>query len=74
MKEADLLRLEHNDMKMIRWIFNVTLKDTKPSLELKKRLGLDSNSIRNCIRRGRLRWFGDLERCSDDSTVKKCRK
>ena len=29
-KEADLLRLEHNDTRMIRWMFNVTLKARKP--------------------------------------------
>ena len=70
-KETDLLRLEDNDMRMIRSMFNVTLKDRKPSSELRLHLGLDS--IRNCIRRGRLRWFGHVERCSDDSMVKKCR-
>ena len=50
---------------------NVTLKDRKPSSELREPLGL--NSIRNCIRRGRLMWFGHVERCSDYSMVKKCR-
>ena len=34
---------------------------------------LNINSIRNCIRRGRLTWFGDVKRCSNDSQVKKCR-
>ena len=59
-KEADLLRLECNDTRMIRWICNVTLKDRNPSSELRECLGLDS--IMNCIRRGRLRWFGNVER------------
>ena len=27
----------------------------------------------NCIRRGRLRWLGHVERCSNDSVVKKYR-
>ena len=39
-KEADLLRLECNDMRMIRWMCNVTLKDRKPSSELKDCLDL----------------------------------
>ena len=57
-------------MRIIRWICNVALKDRKPSSELGKRLGLDS--IKNCVRRGRLRCFGRVEKCSDDSMVKKC--
>lgn len=72
LKESDLQRLERNDMRMIRWMCNVTLKDRKSSLELRGRLGLDS--IRNCIRTGRLRWFGHVERRDDDSWVKKCRE
>ena len=68
MKEAEFLKLELNDMRMIRLMCNVTLKDRKPS-ELRECLGLDS--IRNCIRRGRLRWFGHVERCRDH-VVKKC--
>ena len=48
---------------------NVIL-NRKPSSELREHLGLDSS--RNCIRRDRLRLFGHLERCSDDSVVKKC--
>ena len=63
--------LQRNYMRMIRWMSNVTLKDRKPSSELKEHLGLDS--IRNCIRRSSLKWFGHVERCSDDSVVKKCR-
>mgnify|MGYP001793693180 CR=1 FL=1 len=51
-------------MKWIRLMCNVTLKDRKPS-ELREHLGLDS--IRNCIRRGRLRWFDHVKRCTDDS-------
>ena len=31
------------------------------------------DSVRNCIRRGRLRWFGHVERCSIDRVMKKCR-
>ena len=49
----------------------VTLKDRKLSSELRKNLGL--NNIRNCIKNDGLRWFGHVERCSDDSVVKKWR-
>ena len=70
-KEADLLRLKRIDMRFIRWMCSVTLKDRKPSAELRECLSLDS--IRNCIRRGKLRLFGHVERCSDYSVVKKYR-
>ena len=50
---------------------NVPMTDRKPSSELRKHLG--PYSFRNCIRRYRLRWFGRVERCSDDSMVKKYR-
>ena len=36
-KEADLLRLERNDVKMIKRMGNVTLKVKKPSSELRER-------------------------------------
>ena len=69
-READCLRLERNDTRMISWMCNVTLNDGKPSLELRECSSF--NSIRNCIRRGRLRWFAYVGRCGDDSAVKKC--
>ena len=64
-KEADILRLERNDTTMIRWVCNVILKDGNASSELGERLGFDN--IRNYIRRGRLKWFGHVERCSDEN-------
>ena len=72
MKEEDLARLERNDMMVIRWMCNVTLKDRKSSDELRDRLGLVS--IRNFIQRGRLRWFGHVERLGNDNWVMKCRE
>ena len=58
------------DLIKIKWMFNATLKDRKPS-ELRECLFLDS--IRNCIRRGRFWLYGHVERCSVESVVKKCR-
>ena len=71
-KEEDLVRLERNDMRMVRWMCNVTLKDRKSSEELRDRLGLVA--IRDCVQRGRLRWFGHVERMNDDNWVKKSRE
>ena len=71
-KEEDLARLERNDMRMIRWMCNVTLKDRKSSDELRDRLGL--TKICDCVQRRRLRWFGHVERMDDGNWVKKSRE
>ena len=42
-------------MRMVRWMCDVTLKDRKPNVELRDRLGIESISEVMC--RGRLRWF-----------------
>ena len=65
-KEVDLAKLERNDMMMVRWMCHVTLKDRKSSNELRDRPGLVS--IRNCIKIGRLRRFGHVERLDKDRT------
>src|SRR6476469_288952 len=49
----------------------VTIKDRISAAVLKERLGICS--ITNFVRRGRLRWFGHVERKSDDDWVKSCR-
>ena len=56
---------------MVRWMCGVTLKDRLPSVELYKRLGLEDVAV--LVRRGRLRWFGHLERKSGDDWVSACR-
>ena len=48
-KEAELLRLGRSDMRMIRWMSNVTLKNRKSSSELRERLGLDSRRLKRQI-------------------------
>ena len=70
-KEEDLDRLDRNDMRMIRWMCNTSLKDRKSSGELRSRLGI--HSIRDVIQARRLRWFGHLERMEGDNWVSKCR-
>ena len=58
-KEEDLDHLDRNDMRMIRWMCNTSLKDRKRSDELRSRLGI--HTIRDVIQARRLRWFGHLE-------------
>ena len=47
---------------MVRWMRRVLLKDRKRSVYLYSLLG--AQSVADVVRRGRLRWFGHLERRS----------
>ena len=57
---------------MIRWICSAKLRDKVPSEELKSRLGL--GSIENALRRGRLRWYGHVQRMDPDTWPRKVDK
>src|SRR3989442_14858415 len=56
---------------MVRWMSGVTLKDRRPSVELRHGLGIVG--VEEVVRRGRLRWFGHVERKEADDWVSKCR-
>ena len=45
---------------MVRWMCGVSLKDRKHSVDLYSLLGVQS--VDEVVRRGRLRWFGHVER------------
>ena len=62
MKEANLQSLERTERMMVRWMFGVSLKDRKRSVDFYSLLGVQS--VADVVRRGRLRWFGHLERRS----------
>ena len=57
---------------MVRWMCGVTLKNRITSEELRNRLSFEA--VSEIVRRGRLKWFGHLERKADDDWVKKCTK
>ena len=70
MKVEDMQRLERTERLMVRWMCGVTLKNKKSSEELMEYLGIDS--VTDVVRRGRLRWFGHVERKSKDDWVLAC--
>ena len=70
MKVEDRQRLERAERMMVRQMCGVTLRDRKSSDELRHRLGIES--VADVIRRGRLRWFGHVERKDDSDWVKAC--
>ena len=71
MKAEDMQRLERTERMMIRWMCGVRLSDKKTSAELLSRLDIESVSV--VVRRGRLRWFGHVERKQPDDWVSACR-
>src|SRR2546425_5032911 len=71
MKKDDMQRLVRTENSMVRWMSRVTLKDRRPSEEL--RLGLGIEGVEEVVRCGRLIWFGHVERKEADDWVSKCR-
>ena len=72
MKVEDNLRLERTERMMVRHMCGVTLKHRKSSVQLLHSLGIEC--VLNVMRRGRLRWFGHVERKDDTAWVKACQK
>ncbi len=62
--------IRKTEMRMVRLIRGVSLKERKTNAELRGRMGIEE--ISTVLRRNRLRWFGHVERKSDDDWVKRC--
>ena len=71
-KAEELARLRRAERMMVRRMCGVSLKDRKRSDELLNRLGIEC--VENKIQRGRLRWFGHVERKEENNWVKKMHK
>src|SRR5207244_4086203 len=71
LKEEDARRLERNEMWMVRRMCGVKLSDRKRSEYLRSRLGIEC--VVEMVRRGRLRWFGHVERMVGGEWVGACR-
>ena len=71
-KAEDLAKLMRTERMMVRRMCGVSLKDRKRSDELLSHLGIEC--VEKKIQRGRLRWFGHVERKNEEDWVKKCTK
>jgi len=60
--------LQRAEMRMVRWMCGVKLKDRLTSKELRERLGI--NDIALILQQNRLRWYGHV--LQKDDWVKKC--
>ena len=67
----DVALLVRTERMMVRWMCGVSLKDRVPSVELLERLHIVD--VAEVVRRGRLRWFGHVERKGVEDWVSACR-
>jgi len=64
-----VVALQRAEMRMVRWMCGVKLKDKLPSKELRERLGIDDIAL--VLQQNRLCWYGYVLQ-KDDDWVKKC--
>ena len=69
-RKENVVALQRAEMRMVRWMCGVELKDRLPSKELRERLGVDDIAL--VLQQNRLRWYGHVLRKDDDDWVKKC--
>jgi len=64
--------LQRAEIRVVRWMCNVKVKDTVPSKELRERLGMDDIILILHLQQSRLRWYGHVLRKEYTDWVKKC--
>jgi len=69
-RKENEVALQRAEIRMVRWMGNVKVKDRVPSKELKERLGI--GDIILILQQNRLRWCGHVLRKEDTDWVKKC--
>ena len=67
MFQENVVALQRAEIRMVKWMCGVKLKDSK---ELRERLGIDDIAL--VLQQNRLRWHGHVLRKDDDDWVKKC--
>ena len=69
-RKENVVALQRAEMRMVRWMCGVKLKDGLPSKELRERLGVDDTA--SILQQNRLCSYGHVLRKEDDDWVKKC--
>ena len=67
-RKENVVALQRAEMRMVRWMCGVKLKDRLPSKELRERLGIYDIAL--VLQQNRLRWYAHVLR--KDDWVKKC--
>jgi len=68
-RKENEVALQRAEMRMVRWMSNVKVKDRVPSKELRERLGIDYIIL--ILQQNRLRWYCHVLRNEDTDWVKK---
>ena len=69
-RKENEVALQRAEMRMVRWMCNVRVKDRVPGKELRERLGIDDIIL--LLQQNRLRWYGHVLQREDTDWVKKC--
>jgi len=69
-RKENEVALQRAEMRMVRWMCNVKVKDRVPSKELRERLGIDDIIL--ILQQNRLRWYGHVLQKEGTDWVKKC--
>ena len=69
-RKENVVALQRAEMRMVRWMCGVKLKDRLPCKELRERLSIDYIAL--VLQQNRLRWYGHVLQKDDDDWVKKC--
>jgi len=69
-RKENMVALQRAEMRMVRWMCGVELKDRLPNKELREGLGIDDIAL--VLQQNRLRWYEHVLRKDDDDWVKKC--
>jgi len=57
-RKENVVALQRAEMRMVRWMCGVKLKDRLPSKELRERLGVDDIAL--ILQQNRMRWYGHV--------------
>jgi len=68
-RKENEVALQGAEMRMVRWLCNVKVKDRDPSKEVRERLGIDDIIL--ILQQNRLRWYEHVLRKEDTDWVKK---
>jgi len=69
-RKENVVALQPAEMRMVRWMCGVKLKDKLPSKQSRERLGIVDIAL--VLQQNRLYWYGHVLRKDDDDCVKKC--
>jgi len=69
-RKENEVALQRAEMKIVRWMCNVKVKDRVPSKELRERLGIDDIIL--ILQQNGLRWYRHVLRKEYTDWMKKC--